>query len=78
MEKQRYIGKPAIALLMRDASKKIRTKILGKQRQEHYQKAVHSESFTSTVSHEMRTPIGIAIFFLARCMKIIEGLTLDP
>lgn len=26
----------------------------------------------------MRTPIGIAIFFLARCMKMIEGLTLDP
>ena len=31
------------------------------------------------MSHELRAPIGIAIFFLARVMKIIEGMiSLDP
>jgi signal transduction histidine kinase len=36
--------------------------------------ARQTESFTSTVSHEMRTPIGTVIFFLTQVIQALETI----
>ena len=42
------------------------------QRQEQHMKTRQSESYTATLSHEMRTPILNIIFFLNQLKLIIE------
>ena len=63
-------GKPAIALFVNDKTTKMRGKFLQMQRQEHNMKTRQSESYTATLSHEMRTPLLSIIFFL-NCVKMI-------
>ena len=66
-----YIGKPAIAIFMSDYTKKIRDKLNRLQRQEEFDSAQQSENFTSTVSHEMRTPLFSIQFFLKQIMTLL-------
>ena len=61
---QPYKGKQTIALIFDDKTNKIREKFLREQRREEYIKNRQSESYTATLSHEMRTPIMNIIFFL--------------
>lgn len=69
---QQYEGKPAIALFVDDKTTKIQSKLLKMKRQEEHMKTRQSESYTSTLSHEMRTPILNVIFFLNQLKLIIE------
>ena len=57
VKKQTYMGVPAIELHMNNATTKVINKLRQMQEQETKQTANQTESFTSTVSHEMRTPI---------------------
>ena len=70
-----YLGRPAIAIYFRDKTKRIYAKLHKMRRQEEKQILQQSESFTSTISHEMRTPILTIIFFVKQILEILES---DP
>ena len=57
---------------MSNKKETVRKKLLMRAKQHKVNEAMQTESFTCTISHEMRTPIGTVIFFLA---KIIESLS---
>ena len=67
-----------MAIFIYDSSKKLRTNIVEKQSSEKTHIARQTESFTSTVSHEMRTPIGTAIFFVTRALSMLPFAQIDP
>jgi len=72
------MGQPAIALYMSDSTVKVRAKLRKMKEQEKKQTAMQSSNFTSTVSHEMRTPISTMLFFLAMVIKILQTEPFDP
>ena len=47
-------------------------KLLRMKRQEEFQTSQTRESFTATVSHEMRTPLFSVIFFLNQIMSMLS------
>ena len=57
VKKQLYLGNAAIAIYINDCTKKIREKLTQISKKEEKVSALHAESFTSTVNHEMNTPI---------------------
>ena len=63
-KKQAYVGKSAIALYVTDHTKIMRRKLARMRLQEEEQLEQQTENFSSTVSHEMRTPILSIIFFV--------------
>jgi len=75
---QSYLGKPAEAIFISDCTKKVRSTILQKQKQEQANIAQQTESFTSTVSHEMRTPLGSSVFFVKQIIALLSDLDVDP
>ena len=77
VKRQFYGGRPALALYIRDKTKRVREKLYRMKRQEEYQLAQQIESFTSTISHELRTPIVTILFFLQRVISVITAEPLD-
>ena len=77
VKRQLYGGRPALALYIRDKTKRVREKLYRMKRQEDYQLSQQIESFTSTISHELRTPIMTVLFFLQRVMSIITANPFD-
>ena len=57
VKKQKHLGSPAITLYISDETVKILEKLKRIKSYEKKQAANSAELFTSTVSHEMRTPI---------------------
>ena len=55
---------------MSDATKKIWAKVEKMRTQELQQQAQQAESYTATLSHEMRTPLATALFFLKSIMDM--------
>ena len=68
------MAKAAIAIYFFDVNKKIRTKLNEKITAEKVQQAKHAENFTSTVSHEMRTPLGSMLFFISLIEALLETI----
>ena len=68
-----YQGKAAISIYMTDATKKINTKILKLKDQEKRTQMQQTENFTSTVSHEMRTPLASILYFIKLIMQYYPG-----
>jgi len=67
---QSYKCKAAIAIYINDVTKKINGKVKEMHHREKQQEATQTESFTATMSHEMRTPLGTVLFFI----KLIQDL----
>ena len=63
VKRQLYAGIPAIAVFISDITKKVNQLINEKHIQERQHIAKQAENFTSTVSHEMRTPLATILFF---------------
>jgi len=78
VKRQIYVGKPVIALYIRDKTKRVHEKLLMMERKEETQMKQQVESFTSTISHEMRTPILTIIFFLQQVMEMLHSIPFDP
>jgi len=74
---QLYFGKPAIVLLLKDVSKKTAARLQERFLQEKQEAARQAENFTSTVSHEMRTPLGNILFFLKLVLNFLGSLPLS-
>ena len=51
---------------MKNVTKKIQSSVLQQKYQEAEKETLQSEMFTSSVSHEMRTPINNCIFFITQ------------
>ena len=73
VKKQNYLGRPSTSLYIRDVTKKIMDKIEQIVHQEERVKSQQSETFTSSVSHEMRTPLNSTIFFLKQIMAMLAA-----
>ena len=74
IKRQVYVGKPVIALYIRDKTEHVHEKLLMMQFKEESQMKQQAESFTSTISHEMRTPILTIIFFLQQIMDMLNTI----
>ena len=74
MRRHKFMGKEAIALHMRARDKNISEKLHRMSRREEKQTQQQAESLTSTVSHEMRTPIMSIIFFLQQVLSILQDM----
>ena len=68
-----YMGRPATALYFRDVTQTIIENLLTMQRNEAIQTQQQTESFTSTISHEMKTPILTMIFFVNQVLSMLSG-----
>ena len=66
------MAQAAIAIFFSDVSKKIKTTLREKIAAEKEQQAKTAENFTSTVSHEMRTPLGSIIFLIGLIEKLLR------
>ena len=55
---------------MNDATSKVNNKIEKLKRHEKKQSEMQTESFTGTVSHEMKTPIQTLIFFIKMILTL--------
>ena len=66
------MGVSVIALYMSNYSNKVDEKLSHLERQEKKQLNNTRESLTSTVSHEMRTPIGSMMFFVSEIIDCLE------
>ena len=58
---------------MKDVTKKIIDMILNMQKQEKKQQREQAENFTSTVGHEMRTPLASILYFIKLLMQMFPG-----
>ena len=58
------MSKPAVAVYINDITKMISEKLIKMEYLEHQQEKLQAQNFTSTISHEMQTPIETMIFFL--------------
>ena len=56
---------------MTDITKKIVRKVIKKKKLEKEHKAKQVESFSSTVSHELQTPISSILFFIERINEFL-------
>jgi len=74
-KKQAFVGKSAIAVYVNDYTKNMRRRLDRMRQQEEEQMRQQTENFTSTVSHEMRTPILSIIFFVK---QMLEWLSQTP
>ena len=72
MKRQNYFGKPAIAIYIQDVTKKLKRRLSHLQLQEDKQKAQTAESYKSTISHELRTPIKSASTLLAQVLLTLN------
>ena len=77
VKKQMYMGKPVIALYMRDKTQRVYEQLLTMKRNEEIQTQTQVESFTSTISHEMNTPILTLIIFIKQMIIMLEGAPFD-
>lgn len=68
---------PTIAVYMNEYNTEVKENLLRIQRREEFQKAQTIESYTSTLSHEMRTPLLTVLFFLQYISNYLEMKTLS-
>ena len=70
VQRQSYEGKASMVILMRDVTEKIHSKIQKLKIKEDINDLKQAESFTSTVSDEMKTPLGSINFFVKQLYAI--------
>ena len=68
-----YCGKEAISIYIRDRTQAVKEKLYSMKEQEKIQSTIQTENYTSTISHEMRTPILSIIFFLTIIMDNLKS-----
>ena len=71
VKRQTHIGIPAVAVYVRNRTKKVREKLHSLLRREEIHSRQQAENFSSVISHEMRTPLLNIIFFLKRVLGML-------
>ena len=66
-----YGGRQATVIFLINESKKIRAKFNDIKHSQKLLQVQQQQNFTSTVSHEMRTPLGSVQFFIVRLQTAI-------
>lgn len=74
VKKQIYLGKKTLAIYLNSSTKKIRERILRMKEQEQFMNETQTQNFSSTLSHEMRTPLYTIIFFLEQIIQLFGKL----
>lgn len=73
MTKLHYLGKPSTALYMKSATRQIKMRIKTMKLQEQKQQSLQAQSYQSTISHELRTPILSVILLLQQIIAILTA-----
>ena len=74
VSEQNYFGQQVYVVNISDVSKKFTAKILQKQSDEQYQENQQRENFTSTICHELRTPVHTIIMFMSLIIGSLQQL----
>lgn len=69
VKRQFYNGRRAIAIYIRDQTLKIKSRLHHHELEERHRTSQQAESYTSTVSHELKTPVQSVIFFFHRLKR---------
>ena len=64
VKKQNYLGQQAFAIYLSDYTKKLQAKLLSLQEGERKRYEMTASTYTSTVTHELRTPLLSVVFLL--------------
>jgi len=57
MARHNYNGNKAVAVMIREVTENIKIKFVSMKKQEKFLQQQQAESYKSTISHEMRTPL---------------------
>ena len=66
-----YLGESSIALYIEDVTEHERNKILSNELLKQRSEQRNMENFTSTISHEFRTPLATALTFIVLLLSLI-------
>ena len=68
-----YLGNPALTIFVRDKTKQVENLFTQIALREEKVKRQQAESFSSLISHETRTPLNSAVFFLRMILTLIQS-----
>ena len=77
VKRLRYRGMPAIAIFLRDQTKKMKVSLENKKYREEKLRATQAESYSAMISHEMVTPLGSIIFFFKYIDTYLQSIDDD-
>ena len=66
-----YLGKPVVTIFFRDKTKQVENLLNQITLRKEKMKQQQAKSFSSLVSHEIRTPVNTVIFFLRLILTLI-------
>ena len=69
-----YMAVPSIAVYMSDKTNEVKESLMRVKHQEQQLRSKTSESYTATISHEMRTPLETILFFLAYVIEALKKM----
>ena len=64
-----YLQKPAVAIYFQNMTKHVQKLLLESQILDERNRVQSQESFTSTISHEFRTPLSTSLMFLENLLR---------
>ena len=71
VKRQYYLGKKSTVIFFSDFTKKVIGMVKEAQLRESVMQTQQAEIYTATISHEMRTPLGSALFFLRMIVQVL-------
>ena len=74
VRQQEYMAVPTIAVYMSDKTNEVKENLMRVKHREQQLRSKTSESYTATISHEMRTPLETILFFLAYVINTLKTL----
>ena len=74
VQQQEYMAVPTIAVYISDKTNKVNENLMRVKHREQQLRSKTSESYTATISHEMRTPLDTILFFLAIVIDMLKTM----
>ena len=78
VQQQEYMAVPTIAVYMSDKTNEVNENLMRVKHREQQLRSKTSESYTATISHEMRTPLETMLFFLAYVIDTLKKMQTQP
>ena len=77
LKRQYYHGEPAIAIYIENTTHKIISKLQRISYREKLQIKKQSESYNSTINHELRAPLQSTIIILAKILSLVRSIMIS-
>ena len=66
------MGEPCYTIFMKEVTEKVYSKIAQYKQDEENELRENTENFTSTINHEMSTPLATSIFFMQQLQGLVN------